>query len=105
MAKSTLFSVEVAARDFPIWSGNARLVTVPCIDGAATFLPDHAPYMTLLKAGVLRIRTEEGKDLVFNIDQGFAAFERNELMIAVAGTTDKKEGEPQNEKSSGEGKK
>ncbi len=52
------------------FDGTATAVVAPAYDGEVGILPRHAPFMTLLGEGTLRITTEEGEHR-FNVQRGF----------------------------------
>lgn len=80
---STEFSVNLVASDKPIYSGKARYAVIPDPFGAMAFLPGHEPILCTLQKGVVRIDDPRGERLLFDIDGGFAAFDSNNLTVAV----------------------
>ena len=53
--------VEIINPDKELFKGEATSVTVPGVDGSMGFLKDHAPLITVLKAGEVKVRTAEGE--------------------------------------------
>jgi F-type H+-transporting ATPase subunit epsilon len=53
-----------------LYEGTARGVIAPAFDGEVGILPMHAPLMTLLGRGTLRVDTAEGEQR-FQVDGGF----------------------------------
>ena len=53
--------VEIITPDKELFKGEATSVTVPGVDGSMGFLKDHAPLITVLKAGEVKVRTAEGE--------------------------------------------
>ena len=53
-----------------LFEGSARAVSAPAFDGEMGILPMHAPLMTLLGKGPLRLETAEGERR-FNVEGGF----------------------------------
>ncbi len=53
-----------------MYEGTARGVIAPAFDGEVGILPMHAPLMTLLGRGTLRVDTAEGEKR-FQVDGGF----------------------------------
>lgn len=78
-----VFQVSLQASDHPLWSGNATYVIVPDREGAQAFLGNHEPVLLLLKEGNVQITKEDGTQIFFHIDDGFASFDSNHLVIAV----------------------
>jgi F-type H+-transporting ATPase subunit epsilon len=56
----------VVSAEGEIFSGPAKMVFVPASEGDIGIAPRHAPLLTLLKAGEVRIQTPEGAEhLIF----------------------------------------
>ena len=55
-----------------IFSGEVDSVLIPAKEGDAEILPQHAPFMTALRVGVVEIKITNSKNLKFLIDGGFA---------------------------------
>jgi F-type H+-transporting ATPase subunit epsilon len=61
--------VEIVSQDRPVFAGDVDIVVAPGVDGEMGILPHHAPLLTTLKAGVMRVRAG-GKEEVFAISGG-----------------------------------
>ena len=55
-----------------IFSGEVDSVLIPAKEGDAEILPQHAPFMTALRVGVVEIKLTDSENLKFLIDGGFA---------------------------------
>jgi F-type H+-transporting ATPase subunit epsilon len=62
--------VSVISPERVLYEGTARGVIAPAFDGEVGILPMHAPLMTLLGRGTLRVDTAEGEQR-FQVDGGF----------------------------------
>ena len=62
--------VSVISPERTLFEGPARGVVAPAFDGELGILPMHAPLMTLLGKGTLRVATAEGERR-FGVDGGF----------------------------------
>lgn len=60
---------EIVSQDRSVFSGNADMVIVPGITGEMGILPNHAPLLSTLKYGVLRVRYQ-GQEEIFTIGGG-----------------------------------
>ena len=69
MADTLHFSLVSPERE--LFSGNVKQVDAPGVEGEFGVLPMHAPFMTVLKPGVVRIYEEQGVTPVF-VRGGFA---------------------------------
>ncbi len=59
------FQVEVVSAEGQIFSGEATAVYAAAITGEIGILPRHAPLLTKLKAGALRVQTAGGEQAIF----------------------------------------
>ena len=55
-----------------IFSGEVDGILIPAKEGDAEILPQHAPFMTALRVGVVEIKLTDSESLKFLIDGGFA---------------------------------
>jgi F-type H+-transporting ATPase subunit epsilon len=69
MADMLHFSLVSPVRE--LFSGDVKQVDAPGVEGEFGVLPNHAPFMTVLKPGVVRIHEESGVTPVF-VRGGFA---------------------------------
>ncbi|MFO1427111.1 MAG: hypothetical protein U1F11_09065 [Steroidobacteraceae bacterium] len=56
--------VDIVSAEGEIFSGAAKMVFVPASQGDIGIAPRHAPLLTLLKAGEVRVRTPDGPGAV-----------------------------------------
>lgn len=77
-------TVRVIAPDKTVWDSEAQEVILPSTTGQLGILSGHAPLLTALDVGVMRVRP--GKDwLPIALMGGFAEVENNEVTILVNG--------------------
>ena len=55
-----------------IFSGEVDGILIPAKEGDAEILPQHAPFMTALRVGIVEIKLTDSESLKFLIDGGFA---------------------------------
>ena len=60
---------EIVSQDRQVFSGEADMVIVPGTQGEMGILPNHAPLLSTLKIGILRVRFQ-GQEQVFTIAGG-----------------------------------
>jgi F-type H+-transporting ATPase subunit epsilon len=60
---------EIVSQDRPVFEGDVDIVVAPGVEGEMGILPHHAPLLTTLKPGVLRVR-RSGQEQVFAISGG-----------------------------------
>jgi F-type H+-transporting ATPase subunit epsilon len=61
--------VEIVSQDRPVFEGDVDIVVAPGEDGEMGILPHHAPLLTTLKAGVMKVRYQ-GREEMFAISGG-----------------------------------
>lgn len=61
----SIFQVEVVSAEGQIFSGEATAVYAAAITGEIGILPRHAPLLTKLKAGAVRVQTAAGEQAIF----------------------------------------
>ena len=76
--------VNIIAPDRNVWDSNAEEVILPSSTGQLGILKGHAPLLTALDIGVMRVRVDEDWIPVVLMG-GFAEVENDELTILVNG--------------------
>ena len=66
-----MLTVSVISPERVLFEGQARSVVAPAYDGEVGILTSHAPMMTLLGRGVLRMEGAEGGTTRFQVAGGF----------------------------------
>lgn len=62
--------VDIVSAEGEIFSGPAAMVYLPASEGDIGVAPRHAPLLTLLRAGEVRVRTKEGPEQSFYVGGG-----------------------------------
>jgi F-type H+-transporting ATPase subunit epsilon len=62
--------VDIVSAEGQIFSGPAREVFAPASEGEVGILPRHAPLLTMLKPGAVRVITPEGEEQPFYVGGG-----------------------------------
>src|SRR5579863_10755270 len=62
--------VDIVSAEGEIFSGPAAMVFLPASEGDIGVAPRHAPLLTLLKAGEVRVKTPEGEEHSFFVGGG-----------------------------------
>lgn len=74
--------VSVISPERVLFEGAARAVVAPAFDGEVGILPQHAPLMTLLGRGPLRLDTDEGARR-FTVAGGFLQVVDNTVRVVT----------------------
>jgi F-type H+-transporting ATPase subunit epsilon len=73
--------VELVSAEAKIYSGKAELVIIPAELGEMGIAPRHAPLLTSLKPGCIRIITSQDKEEIFYINGGLAEIQPHLVTI------------------------
>lgn len=79
MAKT--FKLDIRTPEGVAWQGDAEVVTLPGTQGTFQVLVNHAPLLTELEVGEIRIQNESGKEERFASSGGFAEVRLNEVTV------------------------
>lgn len=77
-------TVRVIAPDKTVWDASAQEVVLPSTTGQLGILPGHAPLLTALDTGVMRVRPDR-EWVAIALMGGFAEVENDEVTILVNG--------------------
>lgn len=77
-------NVRVISPDKTVWDSSAEEVILPSTTGQVGILSDHAPLLTALDTGVMRVRPEK-EWVAIALLGGFAEVENNQVTILVNG--------------------
>ena len=73
--------VDIVSAEGQIFSGEAREVYVPGSQGPLGILPRHAPLLTLLKPGEVRVKPPEGEEQHFYVGGGALEVQPNRITV------------------------
>lgn len=72
--------VDIITPDKSLFSGEATAVTVPGTDGSLGILDKHAPLISALKQGKVKVTTSAGEDF-YDIAGGVVEVQQNKVII------------------------
>lgn len=75
--------VSVISAERSVFDGDADSVVAPAFDGLVGILPRHAPFMTLLGQGTVKIRQSGGNVTRLNVMGGFLQVASNVVRIVA----------------------
>jgi F-type H+-transporting ATPase subunit epsilon len=70
MAETHTIQVDIVSAEGEIFSGRAAMVFAPGSQGELGITPRHAPLLTLLKAGEVRVKSPDGVEHFFYVGGG-----------------------------------
>lgn len=73
--------IEIITPDKTIFSGTASLVQLPGIDGLFEILNNHAPLISVLKQGKVKIKNDKDQIEFFEIKGGVVEVLKNKILI------------------------
>jgi len=76
-------TVFIVAPDQTLWSGTARSVSAPTVEGSIGLLPHHEPVLSLLASGVVAVVPEDGERTEIPITGGFLSFDQDAVTIVT----------------------
>ncbi len=75
--------VKISKPDAILFEGDAKLVQLPGTDGSLEILENHAPIISALAVGDIRIVLPDNTEQTFAIRGGVIKGQQNDLMILV----------------------
>ncbi len=78
-----MLNVSVISPEAVLYEGTTDSVVAPAFDGEVGILTGHAPMMTLLGKGVLRLGGDGGSGQRFNVDGGFLQVVDNTVRVVT----------------------
>ncbi len=73
--------LEIVTPDKKIFSGEITLVKVPGTSGSFEVLKNHAPIISTLEKGTVKVIDEEKNEHQFEIDKGVIEVNKNKIII------------------------
>jgi F-type H+-transporting ATPase subunit epsilon len=73
--------VDIVSAEGEIFSGPAKMVFAPASQGEIGIAPRHAPLLSLLKAGEVRVQTPEGEEQFFFVGGGAIEVQPNHVTV------------------------
>jgi F-type H+-transporting ATPase subunit epsilon len=75
--------VDVVAADRTIWSGQARMVSAPSVEGDVGILPGHTPMLAVLRPGTVRITPVSGEVVRATVEAGFLSVDDDRVTVVT----------------------
>ncbi|MGN6174656.1 MAG: ATP synthase F1 subunit epsilon [Streptosporangiaceae bacterium] len=83
MAQFTPYPVELMTPQGPAYQADAQRLIAPGAAGQLGVLANHAPLISLLDPGEVRITDEQGEVHRFAVDSGFLQVRKNQALVLV----------------------
>src|SRR5690606_24875114 len=73
--------VDIVSAEAAIWAGSAAMVFAPAEQGEVGIAPRHAPLLTRLKPGEVRVKAAGGEELSFFVSGGILEIQPHVITI------------------------
>jgi len=73
--------LEIITPDKSVFTGEVSLVQLPGIDGSFEILNNHAPLISVLKKGKIKIMDDQKKEQFFEVNGGVIEVLKNKVLI------------------------
>ncbi|MEO0583429.1 MAG: ATP synthase F1 subunit epsilon [Bacteroidota bacterium] len=77
------FNLEIVTPDKQVFSGNVQSVQVPGAQGSFQILYNHAPIISTLGRGKVKVVEENGNELTYNTQDGVVEVLKNKAIVLV----------------------
>lgn len=74
-------NVQIVTPDTTIFEGEANLVQLPGIDGSFEIMKNHAPLISILKKGKVKVLHADKSEEFFEIKGGVVEVHKNKILI------------------------
>jgi len=73
--------LEIISPEKKLFTGEVNLLTVPGSKGSFQILHNHAPIISTLEKGIIKIVSSNGEKSFFNIDGGVIEVKNNKIIV------------------------
>lgn len=73
--------LEIVTPEKSLYSGEVTLVQLPGKNGSFEILKNHAPIVSTLEKGVIKLRPIEGEDIFFEVSGGVVECNKNVISV------------------------
>lgn len=75
--------LEIITPDKKVFDGEVKLIQLPGSKGGFEILKNHAPIISTLEKGVIKIQDESGEEQIFEVDGGVIENKANKIVVLV----------------------
>ena len=75
--------LEIITPDKKVFDGEVKLIQLPGSKGGFEILKNHAPIISTLDKGVIKIQDENGEEQTFEVDGGVIENKANKIIVLV----------------------
>jgi len=81
MADTHTIHVDIVSAEGELYSGEATMVFAPASEGEVGITPRHAPLLTLLKPGEVRVQSPDGTEHVYYVGGGAMEIQPSKVTV------------------------
>ena len=85
------FKIEIISPERIIFSGEAKMVTLPSYEGDMSILKNHISIITLLRPGIIKVQKNDGNFEEFFVQDGTVDYFNNSLVVLSASAVNVKD--------------
>jgi len=78
------FKIEIISPERIIFSGEAKMVTLPSYEGDMSILKNHISIITFLKPGIIKVKKNDGNFEEFFVQDGTVEYLNDDLVVLSA---------------------
>jgi len=75
--------LEIITPDKKVFEGEVKLIQLPGSKGAFEILKNHAPIISTLEKGVIKIKDKNNEEQLFEVDGGVIENKANKIIVLV----------------------
>ncbi|MGQ1910695.1 ATP synthase F1 subunit epsilon [Marinifilum sp. RC60d5] len=73
--------LEIVTPEKKLYSGEVVLVQLPGKDGSFEILKNHAPIVSALQKGTIKVKSESGEEILFEVNGGVVECKKNVISV------------------------
>ncbi len=75
--------LEIITPDKKVYEGEVKLIQLPGSKGGFEILKNHAPIISTLEKGTIKIKDENNEEQLFEVDGGVVENKANKIIVLV----------------------
>ena len=76
-------NLDIITPDKKVFSGDIKLIKVPGLNGSFEVMENHAPIVSTLSAGEVKVITPDGNETFYNVSGGIIEVLKNNVSVLI----------------------
>jgi len=76
-------TLDILTPDKEIFSGEIKLIKIPGTNGSFEILENHAPIVSTIDKGELKLITKDGNEIFYNVSGGIVECSNNKVSVLL----------------------